>query len=215
MGKKHIMWLAIVCSMLLLTGSLLMGCQNEEEISQYFNQLGYHQFTEDEQKLLRNIASLNDQQYYCYDYQIQDAITSWDVWVETYIYGVLQEDLPFGLHRVMDEPWAIAGSVIIAAGNGKSGSPWGIASLNEEGAVNSSLAPQALQAPVDYSSYTAYSSSCLAQPSYEVIIGEDMVLYWGVYCGDATDTSDLVGIEMPDLANYPLAHVVKIRFSDQ
>ena len=214
MGKKHIMWLAIVCSMLLLTGSLLMGCQNEEEISQYFNQLGYHQFTDEEQKLLRNIASLNDQQYYCYDYQIQDAITSWDVWVETYIYGVLQEDLPFGLHRVMDEPWAIAGSVIIAAGNGKSGSPWGIASLNEEGAVNSSLAPQALQAPVDYSPYTAYDSTALAYPSYEVVIGEEMVLYCGVYCDDATDTSAPAGI-MPDLTNYPLAHVVKIRFSGQ
>ena len=215
MGKKRFLWLAIVCSMLLLTGSLLAGCENEEEIPQYFNQLGYHQFTDEEQKLLRNIASLNDQQYYCYDYQIQDAITSWEVWVETYIYGVLQEDLPFGLHQVMDEPWAIAGSIIIAVGDGKSGSPWGIVSLNEEGSVNSSLAPQALQAPVDYNSYTSYSSRCLAQPSYEVILGEEMVLYWGVYCDDATDTSALVGIEIPDLTNYPLAHVVKIRFSGQ
>ena len=216
MGKKRFLWLAIVCSMLLLTGSLLAGCQNEDDIPHYFNQLGYHQFTDEEQKLLRNIASLNDQQYYCYDYQIQDDITSWEVWVETYIYGVLQEDLPFGLHQVMDEPWAIAGSIIIAVGNGISGSPWGIVSLNEEGSVNSSLAPQALlQAPVDYSAYIVYDSNSLAQPSYEVILGEEMVLYWGVYCDDATDTSALEGIEMPDLTNYPLAHVVKIRFSGQ
>ena len=216
MGKKRFLWLAIVCSMLLLTGSLLAGCENEEEIPQYFNQLGYHQFTDAEQKLLGNIESLNDQKYYCYDYQIQDAITSWEVWVETYIYGVLQEDLPFGLHQVMDEPWAIAGSIIIAVGNGISGSPWGIVSLNEEGSVNSSLAPQALlQAPVDYSAYIVYDSNGLAQPSYEVILSEEMVLYWGVYCDDATDTSALEGIEMPDLTNYPLAHVVKIRFSGQ
>lgn len=215
MGKKCMLWLVIVCSMLLLTGSLLAGCQNEEEIPQYFNQLGYHQFTEEEQKLLSNIGSLNNQQYYCYDYQIQDAITSWEVWVETYIYGVLQEDLAFGLHLVMDEPGAASGSIIIAAGDGKRGSPWCIASLNEEGAVNSSLAPQALQVPVDYSSYTSYSSSWLEQPSYEVILGEEMVLHWDVYCNDSTDTSALVGIEVPDLANYPLAHVVKIRFSNQ
>ena len=201
--------------MLLLTGSLLAGCENEEEIPQYFNQLGYHQFTDEEQKLLRNIESLNDQKYYCYDYQIQDAITSWEVWVETYSYGVLQEDLPFGLQQVMDEPGAIAGSIIIAVGNGISGSPWGIVSLNEEGSVISSLAPQALQAPVDYSPYTAYDSNALAYPSYEVVIGEEMVLYWGVYCDDATDTSVPAGIEMPDLTNYPLAHVVKIRFSGQ
>ena len=163
----------------------------------------------------RNIGSLNNQQYYCYDYQIGDAITGWEVWVETYIYGVLQEDLPFGLHLVMDEPGAASGSIIIAAGDGKSGSPWGISSLNEEGYVNSSLAPQTLQAPVDYSSYTNYSSSWLEQPSYEVILGEEMVLHWDVYCNDSTDTSALVGIEVPDLANYPFAHVVKIRFSAQ
>lgn len=214
MGKKRFLWLAIVCSMLLLTGSLLAGCENEEEIPQYFNQLGYHQFTDAEQKLLGNIESLNDQKYYCYDYQIQDAITSWEVWVETYSYGVLQEDLPFGLQQVMDEPGAIAGSIIIAAGDGESGSPWGIVCLNEEGSVISSLAPQALQAPVDYSPYTAYDSNALAYPSYEVVIGEEMVLYWGVYCDDATDTSVPAGI-MPDLTNYPLAHVVKIRFSGQ
>ena len=117
---------------------------------------------------------------------------------------------------IRDRPWAIAGSIIIAVGNGISGSPWGIVSLNEEGSVNSSLAPQALlQAPVDYSAYIVYDSNSLAQPSYEVILGEEMVLYWGVYCDDATDTSALEGIEMPDLTNYPLAHVVKIRFSGQ
>ena len=209
MGGKSFRSLVIVCAMALMTAFLLVGCQSAEQPLQEANQLSWRELPAEQQTLLDDIGSLNDQQYYYYDYQVQDAVTNCDVWVETYRYGVLQEDLSHSLQWSWDESAPTAGSLIIIIGEG-AGVPWAIANTaNDGGGITSATAPQAL---VDQD-YLGYSSWHLTDPQ-EILVGEETVLYWDIYADEA-EGGFSVGAEMPDLSGYPLAHVLKVRFSAQ
>ena len=76
MGGKSFRSLVIVCAMALMTAFLLVGCQSAEQPLQEANQLSWRELPVEQQTLLDDIGSLNDQQYYYYDYQVQDAVTT-------------------------------------------------------------------------------------------------------------------------------------------
>ena len=62
MGGKSFRSLVIICAMALMTAFLLVGCQSAEQPLQDANQLSWRELPVEQQTLLDDIGSLNDQQ---------------------------------------------------------------------------------------------------------------------------------------------------------
>lgn len=181
---------------------IMSGCSAEKNVIQT------KELTKDQQDIV-DLLITTDHEILLFSYNTEESYKSYEFWVEIYKDGELIEPRASGITGYYDEAKPFSGELAIII-NQTPDFKWTFV-LNQDGSRISSVgepSPHYLEAARVYGSITSPQT---------IEDGKEIILYISVFSDGEIRTYDPEEYtERPELlADYPYAHVIKCRFSNE